>query len=74
LKPTNKLKQRHLYLSQQLRNNSIDYVTLEAYRQELHYIEVEYDYRPRYSDNDLRPRCKHSNKPTHTRPKHTRTR
>jgi len=65
LKLTNKQKQRHLYLSQQLRNNSIDYVTLEAYKQELHYIEVEYMYRPR---------CKHSNKPTHTRPKHTRTR
>ena len=52
-------------------NTSLDSATQELYKQELHYIEVEYMYRPRYKDNDLRPRCKQS-KRQHM-PKHNRS-
>ena len=41
-------------------NTSLDSATQELYKQELHYIEVEYMYRPRYKADDLRPRCKQS--------------
>ena len=73
-------KQRHRWLSQQVYANTADYITLELYKQELHYIEVEYDYRPRYSNSDLKHTAKHKHtkhRPrcsdlAHTHVKHTR--
>ena len=73
-------KQRHRWLSEQLYSNRLDTTTLERYKQELHYIEVEYDYRPRYKPQELkhtakqkhykqRPRCSDLD---NTQSKHTR--
>ena len=56
-------KQRHLELSQQLQDQTIDYISRQRLQQTLHYIEVEYEYRPRYSTQQL----KHSAKHKHTK-------
>jgi hypothetical protein len=44
----------------------------EQLKQRLHYIEVEFDYRPRYKQSDLRPRCKDSRSSKPQRHKHSK--
>ena len=63
-------KQTHLEFSRKLLDAGIDTHERHRLQQYLHYIEQEYTYRPRYSEQQLRPRCKQS-KPKHM-PKHTR--
>ena len=64
-------KQLHLDLTRKLLDATLYDYEQEALRQRIHYIETEYDYRPRYKQSDLRPRCKQSKK-QHT-PKHKRS-
>ena len=66
-------KQTHLELSRQLYSDAtmLDW-RQEQLKQRLHYIETEYDYRPRYSENDLRPRCSNSKSRTSHKHKHSK--
>ena len=56
----NNYKHKHLEISRKLTDATLDAYERESLRQQLHYIETEYDYRPRYKHDDLRPRCKQS--------------
>jgi hypothetical protein len=66
----NNYKQTHLEFSRKLLDATLDTQEQHRLQQYIHYIEQEYAYRPRYSDQQLRPRCKHSNNKHN--PKHTR--
>ena len=69
-------KQLHLDISRQLYSDATMLPwQQEQLKQRLYYIETEYDYRPRYKPNDLRPRCKgfdNSKSNTHKHSKHSK--
>jgi hypothetical protein len=66
-------KQTHLQLTQQLYSDSTRSAwEQEQIKQRLHYIEVEYDYRPRYSESVLRPRCSNSKTKQSHKPKRSK--
>jgi len=48
-------KQIHLQLKQQLQKQSLDTVDREHIQQRLHYIETEYAYKPKYTQQQLKP-------------------
>ena len=59
--PLMNYKQLHKQLTTQLQYSKDLYdFERERIKQRIHYIETEYDYRPRYKHSDLRPRCKGS--------------
>ena len=64
-------RELHKTLTIQTQMHTLDEHELERIKQRLHYIETEFDYRPRYKRSDLRPRCSNS-KPKHN-PKHKRS-
>lgn len=50
-------KQKHLQLKQQLQTHALDTIDRERIQQQLHYIETEYAYKPKYTQQQLKQRA-----------------
>lgn len=51
-------KKIHLELTQQLQNSRLDPTSRETIQQRLHYIQIEYKYTPKYTQQQLTPKRK----------------